>query len=402
MSTVKVLLRKDKIKSNGEAPLYLRITKHRKSRYVAIGVYVLPKDWDEDKCVVRKSYPNSVRTNRFIAEKKAEALGVAVDMESVNKHVSSKALKEALTGRSAMSFISYADDYVTRLELAGRMGYHDKNKTVVSKVRTYLNERELAIDDITVHWLKQYELYLMVELKNAPNTIYSNMKIIRTILGRAIDDDLLAFEKNPFLKYKLKWTKTKIEYLIDDELSALAQLTLVKGSKLELHRDMFVFAADAGGIRIGDLLNLQCKNFDGTHLIWYTDKTTEPARVKLSRTACEIIDKYKTSDSHPNDFLFPCVKNGTDMNDARTRYRVIGVKTAQTNTNLKKLASMAGIEKRLHFHMSRHTFGTRAVRKMRIEHVSKIMTHANIKQTQPYAKIVNEDLDNAMDKFNDD
>lgn len=64
-------------------------------------------------------------------------------------------------------------------------------------------------------------------------------------------------------------------------------------------------------------------------------------------------------------------------------------------------AAESNIEKRLHFHMSRHTFGTRAVRKMRMEHVSKLMTHANIKQTQLYAKIANEDLDKAMDSFND-
>lgn len=33
--------------------------------------------------------------------------------------------------------------------------------------------------------------------------------------------------------------------------------------------------------------------------------------------------------------------------------------------------------------------------------VSKLMGHAQIKETQIYAKIVNEELDKAMDVFND-
>jgi site-specific recombinase XerD len=38
---------------------------------------------------------------------------------------------------------------------------------------------------------------------------------------------------------------------------------------------------------------------------------------------------------------------------------------------------------------------------MRIEYVSKLMGHSSIKTTQVYTKIVNEELDKAMDVFND-
>jgi site-specific recombinase XerD len=36
---------------------------------------------------------------------------------------------------------------------------------------------------------------------------------------------------------------------------------------------------------------------------------------------------------------------------------------------------------------------------MRIEYVSKLMAHSDIKVTQIYAKIVNEELDKAMDEY---
>jgi hypothetical protein len=37
---------------------------------------------------------------------------------------------------------------------------------------------------------------------------------------------------------------------------------------------------------------------------------------------------------------------------------------------------------------------------MRIEYVSKLMGHASIKQTEVYMKIINEELDKAMEVFN--
>ena len=60
------------------------------------------------------------------------------------------------------------------------------------------------------------------------------------------------------------------------------------------------------------------------------------------------------------------------------------------------------MQKNLSFHISRHTWATRALRKgVSIDKVSKLMGHAQIKETQVYAKIVNEELDKAMDVFDD-
>ena len=55
---------------------------------------------------------------------------------------------------------------------------------------------------------------------------------------------------------------------------------------------------------------------------------------------------------------------------------------------------------RLSFHLSRHTFATNALNNgMRIEHVSKLLDHMDIRTTQIYAKVINEELDKAVDNF---
>jgi site-specific recombinase XerD len=50
---------------------------------------------------------------------------------------------------------------------------------------------------------------------------------------------------------------------------------------------------------------------------------------------------------------------------------------------------MAGIKTRLHSHLARHTFATWMLsHDIPIEHVSKMLGHTNITQTQRYAKVL--------------
>lgn len=66
---------------------------------------------------------------------------------------------------------------------------------------------------------------------------------------------------------------------------------------------------------------------------------------------------------------------------------------------LKKIAKAAGINKRLTYHMSRHSFATLCLSMgVPIETVSKMLGHQSIDTTQIYAKItrtkLNEDMTN--------
>ena len=102
-----------------------------------------------------------------------------------------------------------------------------------------------------------------------------------------------------------------------------------------------------------------------------------------------------------SDFVFPLLKNSIDYSDATTLFKAISSNTAHANKNLKLIANKAEISKSISFHSSRHSFATRALRKgIRIEYVSKLLGHSSIKTTQIYTKIINSELDNAMDIFN--
>ena len=70
------------------------------------------------------------------------------------------------------------------------------------------------------------------------------------------------------------------------------------------------------------------------------------------------------------------------------------------NSNLKTIATAAGITKRLTTHVGRHTFATWALRNgVPIERVAKMLGHRRITQTQRYAKLLAEDVYGEFDKL---
>lgn len=401
MSTVKVVLYKYRSNKNGEFPLYLRIIKDRKPKYITLGIDLDPKHWDEDKSRVKKSYPNSQRVNNFIAQKVAETEAVALEMEADNKYTSPKKIKEAVMGKSSESFLKYFEAHVAELEKSAKMGSHDKALAVLYKLRTFLKKKDLLFDEITVQFLKTYEKYLKNDLGNSVNTIYSNLKIFRKLINDAINEDIIPYEKNPFHKFKLKTEKTEKVFLTEDELTAIEDLELVPGTMRYHHRNIYILAAYTGGLRISDILQLRWENFDGERFLVNTQKTSSVVSIKLPAKSLEIVKLYEKADKKPKDYIFPFLGNEVDSSNPKKLFDAISSHTAYTNKDLKVIGELAGIEKHIHFHTSRHTWATRALKKgMRIEYVSKLMGHNSIKTTQVYAKIVNEELDKAMEVFN--
>ena len=74
------------------------------------------------------------------------------------------------------------------------------------------------------------------------------------------------------------------------------------------------------------------------------------------------------------------------------------ISNQKINEYLKEIAALCKIDKRVSFHLARHTFATTITlnNNVPIETVSKVMGHSKISTTQIYAKIlqskVNEDF----------
>ena len=50
MSSIKLILRKDKVnKRTGEAPIYLRINKDQRTKFLSLGIKLKPKYWKQNQ-----------------------------------------------------------------------------------------------------------------------------------------------------------------------------------------------------------------------------------------------------------------------------------------------------------------------------------------------------------------
>lgn len=401
MATVKIILRTSKINSAGEAPLCIRIIKDRNAKFVFLNYRIRPECWDDAKGKVRKSHPNYQQLNAFLAGKVKDAESIALQMETADKKILPELIKEKIMGKAPVSFFKFADKYVEELKANKKLGSHRKTKSVVTKMKKYTSGRELFFEHITVTWLKEYGQYLKTEFENKTNTVSCNFRTIRRIINLAICEDLLEMEKNPFKKFRLVTEKVKKEFLTDEELMLIELTPLERNSEIDHHRNMFVFAAYAGGLRIGDILLLRWKNFDGERILVQTKKTSSTVSIKLPSAALEILSKYQRADAKPEDFIFPVFSNDVDYSDQHRLLYAISWADGKINDNLKIITGIVKIEKHITFHSSRHSFAVRALRKgVRIEYVSKLLGHASISTTQIYAQVVNEELDKAMSVFN--
>lgn len=150
--------------------------------------------------------------------------------------------------------------------------------------------------------------------------------------------------KDPFIRYKLKFKKKEISFLLKDELFKIEH-SVLNNESLSKARDLFIFCCYTGLSYI-DLANLNSQNIcigiDGEYWIkTQRQKTGTEVNVPMLPKACEIIQKYR--------------------NDPKVSYqqKILPLMSNQkVNSYLKEVAALSGIEKELTFHSARHTFAT--------------------------------------------
>lgn len=401
MSSVSTVFRKDKLNKHDKAPIHFRIIKDRKVKYISSGIMLHKDFWDEEKIKIKGKYPNSARLNSFLTNKFAELQDQVFEHETISKSLTTRQLRDKIYGMKPTDFFSFADEACACYLSAGKVGTYDRAKSTMKKLKEYMKGNTLAFQDITNGFLAKYETHLRDNLHNKSNTIHKDMKFFRKLFNDAYRQEIIELNVNPFLKYRVKLEKTTRVFLTEEELMQFISFQPTPGTRMDLHKDMFVFASYAGGLRVSDILQLKWENFTGTHIQFTVRKTGSQISIKLPDVAIQIISKYQSENRSGKSFIFPMLKDDLDLNDPRAIDSALSSATAYANKSLKLITAKCGITKHVSFHISRHTWATRALKKeISIDKVQRLMGHSNINQTQIYAKIVSSELDKAMDAFN--
>ena len=197
--------------------------------------------------------------------------------------------------------------------------------------------------------------------------VYNYHKCLKALLNRAVMFGKI--ERNPYERLRGKFKRgdhDNVVYLTEEEMLAFMETKAPRGTAMDVAHDLFVFQmftglsySDTQVFDVGEY-----RQVDGRWVhIGERVKTGVAYVSQLLPPAVEVLEKYGMS--------VPKIDN------------------AEYNRCLKALGMVAGIKTPLHSHVARHTFTTYMLRNgAKIQNVSAMLGHTNIKQTQRYAKVL--------------
>ena len=365
-----------RVKAGAEGPLEVRVTINRKPYYINTGVRVRERQWAFDKVI---NHPHANELN--------ERLGVLVGkvMQAVNERLAdgreikvAEIRSEIWQGAGSYDFLTWIDEEIERLDI--KHGTFKRYRTLSKRLHEFGEMRtwkDVTVEKITAFdvWLRS-RVYRSLHLSDAGRHNYH--RTLRHLLYNAELYGKIPF--NPYSRLRGKFKRgdhPTTEYLTDDEVAKIMNFTPTPGSVMEQAKDLFVFQLWTG-LAYQDTQLFDFSKYKKVGGKWRLTaqriKTGEPYVSQLLQPAVEVLEKY-------------------DMNTPK-------LINAVYNKELHAIGIACGISTRLHSHLARHTFATYMLRHgVKLENVSRMLGHTNIRQTLRYAKVLAEDVHRDFEKI---
>lgn len=396
--------------------IYLRITQDRKKKRIKSSIEVNkisdfnPKS--KQAKWIRPSEANHTVWNKALEGELEKAKKTFRELGEDG--MATKELIKATYQNSTISasFLEYAKQRTKDIFNEGGYRNYKKYNGFCNKLEGYLqsiNKQDILFSELTSSFLSKFETYLHT-LRNErnpeatlhPNTIVANFNIFKAIVNRAImTDKLIKPEKNPFLGYKLNSEiKTTKEKLNEAEIRLIEELSLPEDTLIWHCRNYFLFSFYLAGIRAGDLIQLRWNNITSEGRLEYRmGKTMKDRNIKLHQKALDILKLYDKEGKKGTDYIFPLLDNEAPYAKAVTQEQkatlppdlikklndTTNAKNSLINKYLDKIAKQAEIEKKITFHIARHSFAKVAKdNKVDNNHLKELLGHSNLKITEGY------------------
>ena len=169
-ASVRYVYRHYDVQKDGTCPFFICITKQRKRKYVATGLTLHPKYWDESKQAIRRSYPDHLKRElqsqlRKLVERYENAANALADADE--QHDADTVASKAVEGRKQTrrtTLLAYIDSLVASMTKAGRTGnsliYKDLRNQLAKFVKDEYGADDLPFDKVTVAFCNEWETTL--------------------------------------------------------------------------------------------------------------------------------------------------------------------------------------------------------------------------------------------------
>lgn len=249
-------------------------------------------------------------------------------------------------------------------------------KYVLVRDRFYKNVNiQDSVNAITTGTIAKFYADLNTEMKQSTAAGY--MTKLKTVIMFAIDNGRL--NTNPFNTIKITRAEEKVIFLDEIDLKVIADKEF-SCERLSRVRDIFLFQCYSG-IAYADMAVLEKSDIKQSGDTVYVNK--ERVKTGIEFTAVILPEGVKILEKY--DYQLPMLSN------------------QKYNSYLKEIGDFCDIKKPMHTHIGRHTYATLCLNKgVRIEVLSKMLGHSNVKQTQHYAKLVKSTIFDEVNRaFND-
>ena len=384
MASVKLLLYKSKLKSDGRYPIVLRIIKERKIEYLCLD-WIYENEWDFDKSIVRRKHPSSKRLNNFIVKKRLEAEDLIFDFERDGISYSAKKVIKKLKGEQTKDFLSYSETYLEELRQQKKYSRYSADHSRFKNIKAYFSGARPSFSEIDIKFIHDLKTYLVSEVGISERTAMNSLILIRTIYNRAIAEGVADRKHYPFGKgkFKIKFPEVVKIGLNEDEISRIEKLDLEKDSAINHVRNVFLFSFYFAGMRVSDLLKLRWSDINDNRIFYQMSKNHKSSSLVIPNKAMKILNYYQNEKRTVNDYIFPELKYAKE-GDAYDIHRKIRTANKKFNDHLKKLGHLAGIHKKITMHIARHSFGNIAGDRISPQMLQKLYRHTSLNTTIMY------------------
>jgi len=360
--------------ANGSQSLYLDFYFEGKREYEFLKLYLVPETSVANKETNRETLKlaNAIKAQKI------------VELQNNRHGFSFGGIK------TKVNLVEYVEKIAKKkFDLSGGdiRGYHQNYKSLAYHLRKYSGEKVIfkEIDKKYCMGFVEYLKTAKIRVDDTRNLSATTQRLyvarLTTIFNFAIADEII--ETNPLRQIKTeelpKIPDRKVCYLSLEEVRKLIDTPCYYSDV----RNGFLFSCFTG-LRISDVRkltwgNLQKDNSGNTFINYTQKKTGKWENLPLSKEAMKFLPER--GEAKDDDWVYLFLS------------RVRGYE----NTILKTWAKSAGIDKKVTFHVARHTNATLLLSLgAPIETVSKLLGHSDLKTTQIYAKVVDKSKRDAV------
>lgn len=276
------------------APLKLDFAHKYKHAQLAVGVRVLPSQWDAKAQKVRGSMSDE-STNLFLLQTMARVSEIILKLTNAGDLVGLSAVEVKNRVASELRPDAGADNlFLARFRSYASLCKSQRTREIyqvtIKKVLTFDSHAEsLSFEMVSKDWLSRFEAWLGSKAGGCPsvNARSIHLRNVRAVFNDAIDNCVTAWY--PFRTFKVKTEATKKRAVAVEVLRSLFSYPV---TWQEQYVDAFKLSFCLIGINLVDLLALDADQLVDGRLSYRRSKTGRLYDIKVEPEAAALIEKY--------------------------------------------------------------------------------------------------------------